>query len=56
MIIKQLDEEQVISYLTGYGIDPLPTGPNPSETDHLRREYLIRSIGAPRSRWHRELE
>jgi hypothetical protein len=47
-MIKQLDEQQVISYLTGYGIDPfeLPTGPNPSETDDLRRFFLARSIGA----------
>ena len=44
-MIKQLDEQQLISYLTGYAINPFPTGPSPNETDHLRRRSLVRSIG-----------
>ena len=50
-MIKQLDEQQLISYLIGYGIDPLPTGPNPNETDHLRRRFLLRSIGGSYTGW-----
>jgi len=45
VVIKQLNEQQVNSYLTGYGIDRLPSGSHPDETDYLWGRPLVRAIG-----------
>jgi hypothetical protein len=44
-VIEQLSECQLISYLTGYGTNPIPTGPNPGDTDYLRRDHLMALVG-----------
>lgn len=44
-VIEQLSECQLISYLTGYGTNPMPTGPNPGDTDYLRRDHLMALVG-----------
>lgn len=40
--INDLKEDQLVAYLTGYNVAPLPVGLNPLATDHLRKEGFRR--------------
>ncbi|KAH9172503.1 hypothetical protein EDB89DRAFT_906722 [Lactarius sanguifluus] len=45
-VIDNLSEQSLTTYLTHYGIVPLPTGGSPDATNHLQKETLKQLVGA----------
>ena len=44
-IIDNLAGHQVVAYLNGYNVIPLPAGANPFDTNWLRKEKLKQLVG-----------
>ena len=43
--VENLNDEDLVRYLTGYGVDSLPVGPNPLATNEKRKVDLKFMIG-----------